>query len=141
MSRAALPVSLESPAVKSKEGDYGGGEYDGSRDKAKINSIEPEVDPLLDRRKELNAKYPPLTKYIADVIAGRPVFSYPSRIGGFRLRYGRSRNTGFAACGLHPASMTILDEFCAIGTQTRIEQPGKSSSTMPVDSIEGPIVR
>ncbi|RLI63640.1 MAG: hypothetical protein DRO67_05425, partial [Candidatus Asgardarchaeum californiense] len=28
------------------------------------------------------------------VIGGRPVFSYPSRVGGFRVRYGRSRNTG-----------------------------------------------
>ena len=32
--------------------------------------------------------------------AGRPVFAYPMRKGGFRLRLGRARNTGFAAAGL-----------------------------------------
>ena len=131
----------QTPAeVKAKEGDYGGGQYDGARDKKKAKGEDEATNPLLERRREINKKYPPLKKYIADIIAGRPVFGYPSRIGGYRLRYGRSRDTGFAACGLHPASMTIVDDFCAIGTQTRIERPGKSSSTMPVDSIEGPIV-
>ncbi|NLM29461.1 MAG: DNA polymerase II large subunit, partial [Methanomicrobiales archaeon] len=38
----------------------------------------------------------PRDKYIRDLIGGRPVFSYPMRKGGFRLRLGRSRNTGFA---------------------------------------------
>ncbi len=42
----------------------------------------------------------PKDKYIRDLIGGRPVFSYPMRAGGFRLRYGRSRNTGFAAAGV-----------------------------------------
>ena len=36
--------------------------------------------------------------------------------------------------------MMILGKFLAIGTQIRIERPGKSSSTMPVTSIEPPIV-
>ena len=35
-------------------------------------------------------------KYIQDIIGGRPVLGYPSEKGGFRLRYGRSRNTGLA---------------------------------------------
>ncbi|MBY9007636.1 MAG: DNA polymerase II large subunit [Candidatus Lokiarchaeota archaeon] len=83
----------------------------------------------------------PNSKYIADVIAGRPVFSHPSRIGGHRLRYGRSRNTGLAAGGMHPASMVLLDNFVAIGTQLRIERPGKSTSICPVSSIEPPIVK
>ncbi|GAH11009.1 unnamed protein product, partial [marine sediment metagenome] len=43
----------------------------------------------------------PNSKYVADIIAGRPVFSYPSEIGGHRIRYGRSRNTGLAAGGMH----------------------------------------
>jgi len=47
----------------------------------------------------------PLDKYLRDLIGGRPVFSYPMRKGGFRLRYGRSRNTGFAAAGMHPATL------------------------------------
>jgi len=94
-------------------------------------------------RKELKkeVKITPNSKYVADIIAGRPVFSYPSEMGGHRIRYGRSRNTGLAAGGLHPATMTILDEFVAIGTQLRIERPGKSTSVCPVDSIEPPIVK
>ncbi|MFW9941612.1 MAG: DNA polymerase II large subunit, partial [Candidatus Thorarchaeota archaeon] len=83
----------------------------------------------------------PNSKYIADIIAGRPVFSDPSEIGGHRLRYGRSRNTGLAAGGMHPATMGILDDFVAIGTQLRIERPGKSTSICPVSTIESPIVK
>ncbi|NVM18226.1 MAG: DNA polymerase II large subunit [Candidatus Lokiarchaeota archaeon] len=84
---------------------------------------------------------PPNSKYVSDVIAGRPVFSHPSEIGGHRIRYGRSRNTGLAAAGLHPVTMTLLDDFIAIGTQLRIERPGKSASICPVSSIEPPIVK
>ncbi|TFG29827.1 MAG: DNA polymerase II large subunit [Promethearchaeota archaeon] len=84
---------------------------------------------------------PPNNKFVADIIAGRPVFSYPSKTGGHRIRYGRSRNTGLAATGIHPATMAILDNFIAIGTQLRIERPGKSASVCPVDSIEPPIVK
>lgn len=79
-------------------------------------------------------------KFIADIIAGRPVFSYPSETGGHRIRYGRSRNSGLAACGMHPVTMTLLDNFVAIGTQVKIERPGKSASIVPVSSIETPIV-
>ncbi|MBY8982333.1 MAG: DNA polymerase II large subunit, partial [Candidatus Lokiarchaeota archaeon] len=75
------------------------------------------------KKEDNNIKIAPNSKYIADIIAGRPVFSYPSRIGGHRLRYGRSRNTGLAAGGMHPASMVLLDNFIAIGTQLRIERP------------------
>ncbi len=86
-------------------------------------------------------KISPNSKYVSDIIAGRPVFSHPSRIGGHRIRYGRSRNTGLAAAGIHPATMTLLDNFIAIGTQLRIERPGKSASVCPVNSIEPPIVK
>ncbi len=84
---------------------------------------------------------PPNSKYVADIIAGRPVFSHPSQTGGHRIRYGKSRNTGLAAGGMHPATLAILDDFVAIGTQLRIERPGKSTSVCPVDSIEPPIVK
>ncbi|MDK2782073.1 MAG: polymerase large subunit [Archaeoglobi archaeon] len=80
-------------------------------------------------------------KFMREVIAGRPVLSHPSRPGGFRLRYGRSRNTGFASAGLNPATMIILDEFIAVGTQLKLELPGKAAGISPVDSIEGPTVR
>ena len=83
----------------------------------------------------------PLDKYLRDLIGGRPVFAYPMRKGGFRLRYGRSRNTGFAAAGMHPATLHILGDFLATGTQMKTERPGKACGVVPVDSIEGPTVR
>jgi DNA polymerase II large subunit len=79
--------------------------------------------------------------FMEDIIAGRPIFSFPSRRGGFRLRYGRARNTGLAAVGIHPATMMVLQQFVAAGTQLRIEVPGKAGVAVPVDSIEPPIVR
>ena len=90
---------------------------------------------------EIKEKILPNSKYVSDIIAGRPVFSHPSKVGGHRIRYGRSRNTGLAAAGMHPATMGILDNFIAIGTQLRIERPGKSASICPVDAIDPPIVR
>ena len=79
-------------------------------------------------------------KYMRDIIGGRPVLAYPQAKGGFRLRYGRSRNAGLAAMGIHPATMEIV-EFLAVGTQMKIERPGKGNCVVPVDSIEGPIVK
>jgi DNA polymerase II large subunit len=78
--------------------------------------------------------------FMDDVIAGRPIFSFPSRRGGFRLRYGRSRNTGLSAVGIHPATMLVLESFLAAGTQMRLELPGKGGVSMPVDSLESPVV-
>ncbi len=78
--------------------------------------------------------------FMDDVIAGRPIFSFPSRRGGFRLRYGRSRNTGLSAVGIHPATMLVLGSFLAAGTQMRLELPGKGGVTVPVDTLEPPVV-
>jgi DNA polymerase II large subunit len=78
--------------------------------------------------------------FMDDVIAGRPIFAFPSTRGGFRLRYGRSRNTGLSAVGIHPATMLVVESFLAAGTQMRLELPGKGGVTMPVDSIEQPVV-
>jgi DNA polymerase II large subunit len=78
--------------------------------------------------------------FMDDVIAGRPIFSFPSRRGGFRLRYGRARNTGLAAVGIHPATMLVVERFLAAGTQMRLELPGKGGVTVPVDTLESPIV-
>ncbi len=78
--------------------------------------------------------------FMDDVIAGRPIFAFPSTRGGFRLRYGRSRNTGLSAVGIHPATMAVVENFLAAGTQMRLELPGKGGVTMPVDSIEQPVV-
>ena len=83
----------------------------------------------------------PSEKFLRDLIAGRPVFSHPSESGGFRLRYGRARNHGFATGGVHPATMHLVDDFLATGTQIKTERPGKAAGVVPVDSIEGPTVR
>ncbi|QLG28409.1 DNA polymerase II large subunit [Halorarum halophilum] len=83
----------------------------------------------------------PAKKFLRDLIAGRPVFSHPSEPGGFRLRYGRARNHGFATGGVHPATMHLVDDFLATGTQIKTERPGKAHGVVPVDSIEGPTVR
>jgi DNA polymerase II large subunit len=80
-------------------------------------------------------------KFLRDLIAGRPVFSHSSEPGGFRLRYGRARNHGFATAGVHPATMHLVDDFLATGTQIKTERPGKAAGVVPVDSIEGPTVR
>ncbi|MEM1725878.1 MAG: DNA polymerase II large subunit [Candidatus Bathyarchaeia archaeon] len=79
--------------------------------------------------------------FMEDVVAGRPIFSFPSKKGGFRLRYGRSRNTGLTAVGIHPATMLVLQGFIAAGTQPRLELPGKGGVALPVDYIEPPIVK
>ncbi len=79
--------------------------------------------------------------FLQEMVAGRPVLAYPEYPGSFRLRYGRSRMTGIAAKGFSPATMYILDEFIATGTQMRIEKPGKGCIATPVDSIEGPFVK
>ncbi len=79
-------------------------------------------------------------KYLKDVLVGRPIFAFPDRPGGFRLRYGRTRLTGLAAVALNPATMVALDSFTAIGTQLKIQLPGKAAAVTPCDSIEGPLV-
>jgi len=107
----------------------------------KIAQKEEKAEKLESDDNQKKNKLTPNTKYVADIIAGRPVFSHPSKVGGHRIRYGRSRNTGLAAAGMHPATMAILDDFVAIGTQLRIERPGKSASICPVSAIEPPIVK
>ncbi|MEM2321215.1 MAG: DNA polymerase II large subunit [Candidatus Bathyarchaeia archaeon] len=79
--------------------------------------------------------------FMEEVPAGRPILCFPSARGGFRLRYGRSRNTGLSAVGVHPLTMITLQKFLAGGTQLKIETPGKAGIVMPVDYIEPPIVK
>ena len=79
--------------------------------------------------------------FMEDVLAGRPIFSFPQFAGGFRLRYGRARNTGLAAIGVHPSTMIVLGKFIAVGTQLRLEKPGKAGIAATVDSIEPPVVK
>ena len=79
-------------------------------------------------------------KRMREVITGRSVLSMPNKLGGFRLRYGRACNTGFAAVGIHPVVAEILDHTIAVGTQIKIDTPGKGATVAFVDSIETPIV-
>ncbi|MGC8817173.1 MAG: DNA polymerase II large subunit [Candidatus Hadarchaeum sp.] len=98
-------------------------------------------------KEETKQVFPKGDKYLDEVIAGRPVFSHPGteghkgREGGFRLRYGRARNTGIAAVGIHPATMAICDDFLVAGTQLKTERPGKGGAVTPVNSIKGPTVK
>src|SRR5216117_2985344 len=79
--------------------------------------------------------------FMEDVVGGRPIFAFPGAAGGFRIRYGRSRNTGMASVGVHPATMEILGGFLAVGVQMRLERPGKAGIVNAVDSIEPPVVK
>ncbi len=77
---------------------------------------------------------------MADILAGRPIFSRPMARGGFRLRYGRSRLAGLATTAIHPASMRAVGSFLIVGTQMKYERPGKATVVTPCDTIEGPYV-
>jgi DNA polymerase II large subunit len=88
-----------------------------------------------------NGDNKPTAAFMEEIIVGRPVFSFPNTPGGFRLRYGRARTTGLAACGVHPATMVTLNGFMTTGLQLRIELPGKSAAVCPVDTIEPPVVK
>ncbi len=115
-------------------------------DKLKIQGWE-FIDKYLDMHKAVDTEggdrkkvVEPAYKYLKDMVAGRPIFGHPCRVGGFRLRYGRARTSGLASLAYNPASMYAMDEFMALGTQVKIERPGKACVVTPVDSIEGPIV-
>ncbi len=81
-----------------------------------------------------------IPKYLQDAVGGRPVLAHPNRPGGFRLVYGRARTTGLAGCAVNPATMVVLQEFVAIGTQVKLEYPGKATAMGVCDTIDGPIV-
>lgn len=78
---------------------------------------------------------------MSEVITGRPVLSMSKKIGGFRLRYGRCFNTGFATVGIHPAVPALLNYAIVAGTQIKMDVPGKASTIALVDTLEAPIVR
>jgi len=86
-------------------------------------------------------KITPDYTFISDLVAGRPVLTYPLRIGGFRLRYGRTRMSGYSAAGINPSTLVVLDNYIATGTQLKVERPGKAAAITPCDSIDGPIVK
>lgn len=83
----------------------------------------------------------PIKGFMSEIVGGRPIFAGPSAKGAFRLRYGRSRISGIAAKGIHPATMVILDNFIATGTQLKVERPGKGCVATVCSNIEGPMVK
>jgi len=88
-----------------------------------------------------SAEITPDFTYIHDIVAGRPVFCHPLRAGGFRLRYGRSRTSGYSSYGLSPATMIVSQKYIATGTQLKLERPGKGTVVTACNLIEGPIVK
>ncbi len=88
-----------------------------------------------------DVKITPDYTYIKDLVAGRPVLAYPLKPGGFRLRYGRSRASGYSGQAIHPSTMHVLGDYIASATQLKVERPGKAAAFMPCDTIDGPIVR
>ncbi len=79
--------------------------------------------------------------FISDLVAGRPVITYPLRQGGLRLRYGRTRASGYSAAALNPLTMQLLNRYIATGTQLKLERPGKAAAITPCESIEAPVVK
>jgi DNA polymerase II large subunit len=78
--------------------------------------------------------------HFEEVISGRAVLSSHNAKGGFRIRYGRSINTGLSTLGIHPVLATLLDDAVVAGTQVKVDTPGKAATIAFVDSIEGPTV-
>ena len=92
-------------------------------------------------KQEKTEKVTPDFTFIKDLVAGRPVLSHPLRSGGFRLRYGRGRTSGYSGQSIHPATMHVLNNYIATGTQLKVERPGKAAAFTPCDRIEGPLVK
>jgi len=90
-------------------------------------------------KEKTDAKKP--AGFMSEIVGGRPIFAAPSAKGAFRLRYGRDRSSGIAAKSIHPATIVLLDNFIATGTQVKIEHPGKGCIITECDSIEGPVVK
>ena len=103
--------------------------------KKKIHSKEDESE------QDKGVKLKPNYSFVSEIVAGRPVFTHPLRKGGFRQRYGKSRATGHGSWAISPITMRVTNDYLAIGTQLRVERPGKSTSLTSCDSIEGPIVK
>jgi len=134
-------VATETPEDADHNGtETGSSAEDGADDATEKATLEGNTDEG-NEDAAVSLRPEPSKKFLDDLIAGRPVFSHPSEAGGFRLRYGRARNHGHATAGVHPATMHLVDDFLATGTQMKTERPGKAAGVVPVDSIEGPTVR
>jgi len=78
--------------------------------------------------------------FIEDVIMGRPVISLENHMSSFRIRYGRGSNMGISAIGIHPSVFPLLNHFIVIGSQIKVDYPGKGAIVVPSEKAEPPIV-
>lgn len=90
---------------------------------------------------ESKLKIKPDNTFVKDIVGGRPVLGHPMRSGAFRIRYGRGRMSGNSAQSIHPATMAVMNDYVATGTQLKTERPGKATVFTPCDQITGPIVK
>ena len=109
--------------------------------KEKIHSAHANTSKKDDTSQEEKKTVQPNNTFIMDLVAGRPILTHPLATGGFRIRYGRGRTSGFSALAVHPATLIVLDKYIAIGTQLKVERPGKAGTVTLCDTIDGPIVR
>ncbi|MFX0049869.1 MAG: DNA polymerase II large subunit [Candidatus Hermodarchaeota archaeon] len=69
----------------------------------------------------------------------QPLISKSKKPGGFRLRYGRSRNIGHGAAGVHPCTM-YLSQMLSPGSSIKIDFMDQPLTVFPVSSLLGPFV-
>ena len=79
-------------------------------------------------------------KIIRSIVIGRPVISLSDQYPSFRIRYGREANMGISAVGIHPLIFPLLDYFIVIGSQLKIDLPGKAAIVVPCNICDPPIV-
>jgi len=107
----------------------------------KFVSLQKKLKAKMQVKKETEEKILQDYTYISELVAGRPILSYPLRQGGFRLRYGRTRSSGFSADAINPATLIILNNYIGIGSQLKLERPKKANVVATCDTIEGPIIK
>jgi len=69
----------------------------------------------------------------------QPLLSKSTGTGGFQLRYGYTRNTGFGSVGVNPATMMLL-KIISPGTSIKIDLIERNLIILPVSSLTGPLV-
>lgn len=79
-------------------------------------------------------------KILRALVMGRPVFSLSNESPSFRIRYGREANSGISAVGIHPSVFALLNYFIVIGSQLKVNLPGKAAIVVPCKKCDPPIV-
>ncbi|MHA2154647.1 MAG: hypothetical protein ACXABU_04855 [Candidatus Hodarchaeales archaeon] len=74
-----------------------------------------------------------------DIRSTQPLLSQSNQSGGFRLRYGESRTTGFGTIGIHPVTMALTG-ILTPGCTVQLDISDNFYAINPVSSIMGPLV-